>query len=52
MSPAEQELLAELDSILVEAGPELAEDLGAELSALMSEYRSERATERPGTKGE
>lgn len=44
-------LLAELDAILVEAGPELEQDLGGELMALVAEHRESRATERPGAKG-
>ena len=46
-------LLDELDAIMLEAPPELAEDLGAELTLLVAEHRNARVTERPGAwKGE
>jgi hypothetical protein len=51
LAPEELALLAEVDEMLCDP-PENAEDLGAELVALVQEFRRQRQTMRPGARRE
>lgn len=53
MSPdvTHDDLLALVDELLTEV-PTGAEDISAELLAIQSQHRGDRATERPGAPGE